>query len=104
MIIPAGPRSRAIELVQALEVYLATCPSGEADFKKIFFNLGRFIRLTRSDKEPSRSRKAEMKWHGVVRDIKDRHLSVLVPRKSGGYHLVSRVHNQFRHKGWSASA
>lgn len=98
-IIPTGNRVTEPEVTQALLNMLQTCPYGEADFKKIFFELPRWIQLSDEDREVARSRDAELKWHAMVRNISAHydkpgnaiHEGLLVKRRGGGFQLASRA-------------
>jgi hypothetical protein len=99
MIIPAGERATEAELTLALIEFLNTQAYGEADFKTIRFYLPKHIKLSPADKEVSRERDAELKWHTIIRNIGAHanqpgnaiHDGVLVKRRGGGYQLASRV-------------
>ena len=99
MIIPAGERATEAELAAALVEFLNRQASGEADFKTIRFYLPKHIKLSAADKEVSRERDAELKWHTIIRNIGAHasqpgnaiHDGVLMKRRGGGYQLASRV-------------
>jgi hypothetical protein len=99
MITPAGERATEAELTLALVEFLRTQAYGEAKFKTIFDNLWQHIKLSPADKEVSRERDAELKWHTIIRNIGAHsrqpgnaiHDGVLVKRRGGGYQLASRV-------------
>jgi len=93
MIIPAGDQSTESEIELAVIAYLRTCAYGEASFKALFFNLPSHIKLTPIDREVSRSRPAEMKWHAIVRNVYRSGIrdGLFVKRRGGGLQLASRV-------------
>lgn len=102
-VIPATNRATEHEVAQALMGFLPTCAYGSADMRTITFNLpGRWIRLSKQDKEVSRSRDNEQKWHHELRNIGAHfkapgnaiHDGLLVKRRGGGYQLASRVKKQ----------
>jgi hypothetical protein len=98
-IIPAGDRVTEPEVTQALINMLQTCAYGEADFKKIFFELPRWIKISDEDREIARTRNGELKWHAMVRNISAHYdkpgnaiyEGLLVKRRGGGFQLASRV-------------
>lgn len=98
-LIPADNRATETEIAFALIAFLETCAYGEADFKTIFFNLPKWIRLSPEDRHVARERDAEQRWHGIVRNIGAHadqpgnaiHDGILVKRRGGGYQLASRV-------------
>jgi hypothetical protein len=69
MIIPAGKQTSDYEAGLAVMLYLPTQPNGEADFKKLFLDLRKYIQLTPLDHERSLSRAGDLKWHTAVRNI-----------------------------------
>jgi hypothetical protein len=96
IIYPKDDQSTEGEIELAVIAFLKTCAYGEAPFvgsRGLFFNLPRFIRLTPKDKEPSRSRPAEMKWHAIVRNVYRSGIrdGLFVKRRGGGLQLASRV-------------
>jgi len=99
LIIPIGERATEAELTRALVEFLKTQAYGEADFKTIFFKLKAYIKLSPADKEVSRERDAELKWHTIIRNIGAHSRQpgnairegILVKRRGGGYQLASRA-------------
>ena len=99
MITPAGERATEAELTLALVEFLRTQAYGEAKFKTIFDNLWQHIKLSPADKEVSRSRPGDCKWHTIIRNIGAHasqpgnavHDGVLVKLRGGGFQLASRV-------------
>jgi hypothetical protein len=98
MIIPKGDQTTEDEMVLAIVAFLRTCAYGEAPFlgsRGLFFNLPAFIQLTPIDREVSRSRPAELKWHSMVRNAYRSSDGLIVKRRGGGYQLASRVKKQY---------
>jgi hypothetical protein len=96
MIVPAGEQTTEAEMQLAVVSFLLTCPYGEAPFvgsNGLFFNLPRFIKLTPIDREVSRSRPNEQKWHAIVRNVYRTGIrnGLFVKRRGGGLQLASRV-------------
>jgi hypothetical protein len=96
MIVPEGNQTVEKEMKLAVIAFLTTCAYGAAPFKGsagLFFNLSRFIKLTPADREMSRSRPAEQKWHAIVRNVYRSGLrdGLFVPLRGGGLQLASRV-------------
>jgi hypothetical protein len=96
MIIPAGDQTTEKEMEFAVVAFLMTCAYGESPFKGsrgLFFNLPSYIQLTPLDREMSRSRPAEQKWHAIVRNVYRSGIrdGLFVPRRGGGLQLASRV-------------
>ena len=99
MIIPAGERATEAELALALVEFLNRQIYGEADFRTIFLHLSKYIKLSPADKEVSRSRPRELKWHTIIRNVGAHadqpgnaiHDGVLVKLRGGGFQLASRV-------------
>jgi hypothetical protein len=99
IIIPATDRATENEVALAIVALLRTRAYGEADMKTIMFHLPSFIRLSTADRELSRSRPNEQRWHAVLRNIAAHegqpnnaiHDGVLVRRRGGGYQLASKA-------------
>ena len=69
-IIPAGNRTTEPEMLEALISFLEQRGYKEAQFKDIWTYLpGKWIKLTKEDKEVARTRSGEPHWHTIVRNI-----------------------------------
>jgi hypothetical protein len=89
-IIPKGKRSNEMEILLATVSFLNTRPSGWANYEAMQFSVQSHIKLTAADKEVSRSRPAELKWHMILRNAyrTGQRLGIL-ERQRGGYQLTS---------------
>ena len=97
---PAGERTTEHEIALLLLHYLPTKAYGAANLKTLFFELPMWFAFTVQDREISRSRQYEPKWHSVVRNIAAHadqpgnpiHDGLLVKwDRGGGYQLASRA-------------
>jgi hypothetical protein len=95
MIVPEGPQTVESEMRLAIVAFLTTCAYGWAPYtgsRGLFFNIDRFIRLTPIDREMSRSRPNEKKYHMIIRNAyRSGMRDGLFVKKDGGLQLASRV-------------